>query len=54
MKKYKDAEAWWLGMKKFFRIHDYSKNMKSKAITYSLKIKIDIWWEDLKNVKCIN
>ena len=42
-----------LGMKKFFRLHDYSENMKAKIATFSLKGKVDIWWEDVKNVKGI-
>lgn len=31
MMKSEDAEAWFLGMRKFFRIHNYSKNMKAKV-----------------------
>lgn len=53
MKKKKDAKSWLLGMKKFFRIHDYSKNMKANIATYSLKGKTYIWWEDLKHIKGI-
>ena len=29
LKKSKDAEAWLLGMRKFFRLHDYLENLKS-------------------------
>lgn len=39
-----------LGMKKFSRVCDYYENMKARVSTYSLKRKVDIWWEDLKNV----
>lgn len=39
MKKSKDAEAWLLGIKKFFRFHSYSKNMKTNITTFSLKGK---------------
>lgn len=46
-----DAKAWLLGMKKFFRVHKYSKNMKEKVATFSLKCKAVILWEDLKNVR---
>ena len=28
MKKEEDAKSWLLGMGNFFKIHDYSKNMK--------------------------
>jgi len=39
MKKSQDAEAWLLGMRKFFWLHDYSKNMKARVATFSLKGK---------------
>jgi len=51
MKKSQDVEAWLLGMNKFFRLHDYSENMKAKIATFCLKGKADIWWEDVKNVR---
>lgn len=53
VKKSEDEKAWLLGMKKFFKIHDYFENMKEKIVAYSLKGREDIWWEDLKNVKGI-
>jgi len=54
MKKSYDAEVWFLGMRNFSRLHDYSENMKATITTFSLKGKADIWWEDVKNVKCIH
>ena len=51
MKKSQDAKAWMLGMRKFFKLHDYSENMKGKIATFSLKSKVDIWWEDVKEFK---
>ena len=42
IKKSQDAEAWLLGMNKFFRLHDCSKNMKTNIVTFSLKGKEDI------------
>ena len=48
MEKSQDAEAWLLGMKKFFMLHDYSENMKAKVATFSLKGKANIWWEGVK------
>lgn len=42
MKKSQDAEAWLLGMNKFFILHDYSKNMKAIITTYNLKGKENI------------
>lgn len=41
-------------MKNFFRFHDYSENMKARVATFSLKGKINIWWENVKNVKGIH
>jgi hypothetical protein len=29
IKKGEEAEAWFLGLKKYFRVHDFSKNMKA-------------------------
>jgi len=40
-------------MKKFFKLHDCSKNMKAKIATLSIKGKENIWWEYVKNVKGI-
>ena len=50
MNNLEDVEAWLLGMKKLFRLHNYSKNMKSKIANFSLKGREYIWWEDVKNV----
>ena len=36
MKKPQDVEAWFLGMKNFFRLHDYSENMKYIISTFIL------------------
>ena len=41
-------------MWKFFRLHGYSENIKARVATFSLKGNTDVWWEDVKNVKCIN
>jgi len=54
MKKSRDVEAWFLFMRKFFRFHDYSKNMKERKALFSLKGKVDIWWEDINNIKDIH
>ena len=43
MKKSQDAEAWLLGMRKFFRLHDYSENMRAIIATFNLKGKAYIW-----------
>lgn len=42
-----------LGMKKLFKLHNYSENMKAKISTFNLKGKLYIWLEYVKNVKGI-
>jgi hypothetical protein len=54
IKKGEEAEAWLLGLKKYFRIHDFSENMKAQVATFNLNGKASIWWEDLKNVKGVH
>jgi hypothetical protein len=43
-----------LGLKKYFRVHDYSKNLKARIAIFKLNGKASIWWEDLRNVKGIH
>ena len=50
MKKSQDAEAWFLGIRKFFRLHDYLDNMKGIIAAFSLRGKVDIWSKIMKNV----
>jgi hypothetical protein len=52
--KGEEAEAWLLGLKKYFTIHDFSENMKARVATFNLNGKASIWWEDLKNVKGVH
>jgi hypothetical protein len=54
IKKGEEAEAWLLGLKKYFRVHDYSDNMKARVAIFNLNGKASIWWEDLKNVTGIH
>jgi len=51
MKNLEDAEAWILGINKFFELHDYTNNMKAKVVIFNLKGKVEIWWEDVKWVR---
>jgi hypothetical protein len=51
IKKGEEAEAWLLGLKKYFRVHDFSENMKARVATFNLNGKASIWWEDLNNLK---
>jgi hypothetical protein len=52
--KGEEAEAWLLGLKKYFGVHDFSENLKARVSTFNLNGKASIWWEDLKNVKGVH
>jgi hypothetical protein len=54
IKKGEEAEAWLLGLKKYFKVHDFSENLKARVATFNLNGKASIWWEDLTNVKGIH
>lgn len=54
IKKSQDVEAWFLSMRKLFRLHDYSENKKGRIALFSLKGKADIWWEYVNNIKDIH
>jgi hypothetical protein len=54
IKKGEEAEVWLLGLKKYFRVHDYSENLKARITIFNLNGKASIWWEDLRNVKGIH
>ena len=41
-------------MKKHFRVHDYSENVKAQIAIFNLNRNSSIWWEDLRNVKGIH
>lgn len=43
-----------LGIRKFFKLHDYSDNMKARITTFNIRGKTNIWWEDVKNVRGIH
>jgi hypothetical protein len=38
-KKDEDAEAWLLGMRKYFQLHNYSSNVEARIATYHLQGK---------------
>ena len=40
-----------LGMRKYFRVHNYSSEMKSHITIYNLNGKTARWWRDLKHTK---
>jgi hypothetical protein len=54
IKKGEEAKVWLLSLKKYFRVHDYSKNLKDQIAIFNLNGKPSIWLEDLRNVKGIH
>ena len=46
-----NTEEWLLGMNKYFREHNYSREIKSQLDIYNLNVKVSIWWRDLKHTK---
>jgi hypothetical protein len=54
IKKGEEAKAWLLGLKKYFRVRDFSEKLKARVVAFNLNGKASIWWEDLKNVKGIH
>jgi hypothetical protein len=54
IKKGEEVEVWLLGLKKYFRVHDYFENLKARISMFNLNGKASIWWEDLRNVKGVH
>jgi len=40
-------------MKKYFKIYNYSSELKAKMTIYNLTGKSNIWWQDIKKVNNI-
>jgi hypothetical protein len=54
VKSSEEVEAWIVGLKKHFQLHDYSRNTKARVIIFNMNGRDFIFqWEDLKNVKRI-
>ena len=49
--KGEDVEAWFLGMRKYFRIYNYSSWMEANISIHQLQGQASIWWEQLARVK---
>ena len=49
-----EAEAYLLGMRKYFHVQDYSGNMKARVAIFNLIGRASRWWEHFKQVKNIN
>jgi CRISPR-associated protein Cas8b1/Cst1 subtype I-B len=46
-----DSEAWLLGMRKYFLLHDYSSKVEAIISPYHIQGKEYMWWDRLKRVK---
>ena len=53
VEKGEEANPWLSGMKKYIHIYNYSNESKAKMAIYNMFGKVDIWWQDIKNVKGI-
>jgi hypothetical protein len=49
-----DVEAWFLGLRRYFQLHNYSSNLEARISTYYLHGKVAMWWDKLKQVENIN
>ena len=49
--KGEDAEAWLLGMRKYFCIYNYSYRTEANIAIHQLQGQASIWWEQLERVK---
>ena len=54
VKTRQEVEAWLLGIKKYFQVHDYSGNMKARVAIFNMNGRASIWWEHFKQVKRIS
>ena len=44
-KKGEDAKAWFLGMRKYMCLHNYSSNVEARIVIYNRHGKASIWWD---------
>jgi hypothetical protein len=49
-----DAEAWFLGLKRYFQFHNYSSNLEARISTYHLHKKYTMWSDQLNQVEHVN
>ena len=49
-----DVEAWLLGLRRYFQLHNYSSNQQARIATYHLHGKVVMLWDQLKQVEHIN
>jgi hypothetical protein len=53
-KKDEDAEAWLLGMRKYFQLDNYSSHAKGIISIYQLKEKAPMWWDQFLQVQHVD
>ena len=46
-KKDEDADTWFLGMRKYFQLQNYSSHIEGRIVMYQLKGKASMWWDQL-------
>jgi hypothetical protein len=49
-----DVEAWFLGIMRYFQLHNYSSHLEAKISTYHLHGKDAMWWDPLKQLEHVN
>jgi hypothetical protein len=54
IKREDDSEAWFLGLERYFQLHEYSSNLEARIATYHLHGKAAMWWDQLKKVEHVN
>jgi hypothetical protein len=52
-KKDEDVQTWFLGMRKYFQLHNYSSHAEGRIAIYQLKGKATMWWDQLVHVQHI-
>jgi hypothetical protein len=53
IEKGEEVEAWLFGLKKYFQVHNYSKNTKARISIFNLNEGASIWWEDMREIKAL-
>ena len=53
MNKPRDAKAWFLGMRKYFQLPNYSSHVEGRISMYQLKGNTSMWWDHFVQVQHI-
>ena len=48
------VEVCFIGLRKFFHLHQYTPNMEARVSIYHLQGKASIWWDQLVKLKDID